>query len=97
MIVTIELRYTTFGDNDELMQRNSFFADSFEFEVNPEKEAARLAFNWVDQIYRNNPYLSRVTRAICNDKMDVTALVQELWDKDMKKSFDNWRAMGIKL
>lgn len=89
MIVTIELRYMDF-ENDETLRRASFNADSFEFEVNPDKEAARLAFNFLDQIARKNPFLSRITKAIYNDRVDITSLVQELWHKDMRKVFEEW-------
>jgi hypothetical protein len=45
MNITIEIMYTSDYDS-KLMQKGSFPVNNFHFKQKPEKEAARVAFEW---------------------------------------------------
>jgi len=90
MIITIELEYIMFGE--VTLQRASFKADDFEFHVEPEKEAARVAFNWFQQINNKTPFISGIKKVVCNEMLDITDLVNAKWKDETKKAFEQWRA-----
>jgi hypothetical protein len=55
------------------MQRGSFPVNPFEFEINPDKEAARVANEWIKQIRREN-HVEKILEVNYDDNKDITEL-----------------------
>lgn len=66
------------------MQRGSLPVNMTQFKKDTNKEAARVAFEWIKQI-RREAYVSEIVEVIYNDNHDITELVRGL----EKAPFDN--------
>jgi hypothetical protein len=75
MHITIRIIYK--GYSSRLMQRASFPVNAFEFEINPDKEAARVANEWIKQI-RREIHVEEILEVIYDDNKDITELVKAL-------------------
>lgn len=71
MHITIKILYK--GYSSRLMQRGSFPINQFEFEINPDKEAARVANEWIKQI-RREVHINEILEVIYDDNKDITDL-----------------------
>jgi hypothetical protein len=68
--ITIRVIYK--GYSSRLMQRASFPVNPFEFEIDPDKEAARVANQWINQI-RREIHVEKILEVIYDNK-DITNL-----------------------
>lgn len=59
------------------MQRGSFPVHSFEFNINPDKEAARVANGWIKQIRRIG-HIEEIIEVFYAEDKNITDLVKEL-------------------
>lgn len=59
------------------MQRGSFPINPFEFKVEPDKEAARVAMEFLKMI-RKEGHIEEIIEVVYNDDKDITELVKEL-------------------
>lgn len=75
MNITIRIIYK--GYEARIMRRGSFPVDPFEFKVDPNKEAARVAYEWVNQIRREG-HISEIIEVVYDQDKDMTELVKEL-------------------
>ncbi|MEK4650857.1 hypothetical protein [Niallia sp. FSL W8-0954] len=84
MQIHIAIYYTThypgLGSNNSL-QRGNYEVDSFEYEVNPDAEAARVAKIACDKLIRDNVNKVTLRKIIYNETNDITEKVRELYIK----------------
>lgn len=82
MQIHITIHYAThypkLGSNNNL-QRSNYEVDSFEYEVNPNKEAARVAKIACDKLIRDNVNKVTLRKVIYNETKDITDKVRELY------------------
>jgi hypothetical protein len=75
MNITIKVIYR--GYEARLMRRGSFPVNSFEFEIDPDQEAARVAYEWIKQIRREG-HIEEIIEVFYNGENDITELVKEI-------------------
>lgn len=75
MHITIKIIYK--GYTSRIMRNAEFPVDPFEFEINPDKEAAGVAYEWYMQI-RREQHVKEIISVEYNEKHDITELVKEL-------------------
>jgi hypothetical protein len=76
MKITIRIIYQ--GYASKLTQQASFPVDDFEFEVNSDNEAARVAFVWWKLLKKDLSYQAVIEKVVYNEENDITELVKEL-------------------
>lgn len=70
--------YPGLGSNNTL-QRGNYEVDSFEYEIDPDKEAARVAKIACDKLIRDNVNKVTLRKVIYNETNDISELVRELY------------------
>ncbi|WP_445506753.1 hypothetical protein [Niallia sp. 03190] len=90
MYIVIKINYEIMDST--CLQSASFKVDDLEFVVNPDNEAARIAYIWFNRIWRKQPFTSKINKVLYNEKNDITQLVQQRWDDARRMAFENWKA-----
>jgi predicted O-methyltransferase YrrM len=75
MKITIRIIYQ--GYAAKLMQRASFAVNQKAFKVDPDRKAARIAYEWLKEIKREG-HVQEIVKVIYNNDQDITELVKEL-------------------
>jgi hypothetical protein len=75
MNITIRIIYQ--GYTSRIMRRGSFPVDPFEFEVNPNQEAVRVAMEFLKMI-RKEGHIEEILEVVYNGDKDITELVIKL-------------------
>ncbi|MED3792136.1 hypothetical protein P4571_06765 [Niallia alba] len=70
--------YPGLGHNSGL-QRGNYEVDSMEYEIDPDKEAARVAKRACDKLIRDNVNKVTLRKIIYNETNDITDKVRELY------------------
>lgn len=82
MVIHITIYYTTYfpglGGNNSL-QRGNYEVNSFEYEGNPNKEAARVAKIACDKLIRANVNKVTLKKILHNETNDITDEVRKLY------------------
>ncbi|MEF7566299.1 hypothetical protein V4V35_25240 [Bacillus infantis] len=72
MKILIEIEYL--GRHSEIAQSGSFEVDEQEYSINPDKEAARVAYGFLNWIKREMT-VQKIRKVIYNRDKDITELV----------------------
>jgi FAD synthase len=75
MTITIRIIYR--GYAARIMRRGSFSVNTFEFDIDSNQEAARVAYEWVKQI-RREAHIEEIIEVVYDQDKDITELVREL-------------------
>lgn len=75
MTITIKIIYK--GYESRFLRRADFKVNSFEYEIDPNKEAAHVAYEWLKQIGREG-HVSEIINVTYNETNDITEMVKEL-------------------
>lgn len=75
MQIVIDLHY--FVNGMKTLQCGYFKVNSREFNINPDEEAARVAFAWVKQVKRDFIYEVDLHKVLYN-QIDITNLVKKM-------------------
>ena len=78
IVIHYATHYSGLGHNNGL-QRSNYEVDSFEYEVNPDKEAARVAKIACDKLIRDNVNKVTLRKIIYNETNDITDEVRRLY------------------
>jgi hypothetical protein len=74
-IINIKIIYR--GYTSRILRDADFPVDPFEYEIDPNKEAARITLQWLKQIRREG-HIDHIISVIYNSDKDITELVKEL-------------------
>lgn len=91
MNINIEMEIYT-QDNDAFSKRANFGVDDFEFEVNPHKEALKVAYQWFDRVRREFPYDIRIKSVKYNREHDITEGLKKVLNKERRIVSQEWKA-----
>lgn len=79
MKINIRFDYTS-DIGSKMMKQASFQVNEYKFKLEPDQEAARVAFEWWKQIKHEMSYRAILESIIYNGDNDITKLVQQLDD-----------------
>lgn len=74
MQILIAIDFT--GRESEMGRAGSFPVDPFEFSIDPDREAARVAYQWVLKI-RQEIDVTKINQVTYNETNDITQLIFE--------------------
>lgn len=75
MNILIKINYKSDSDS-KLLQKASFPVNTYKFKQDPNKEAARVAYEWWKFVKREMSYRVRITEVTYNEGNDITELVR---------------------
>jgi hypothetical protein len=65
------------GWENKILRTAEFPVNTFEFEIDPDKEAARITCEWL-KLIRREGHIDHIISVIYNSDKDITELVKEL-------------------
>lgn len=75
MEISIRVIYQS---DSRLMQKASFSINIKNFKDDPDKEAARVAYEWWKQIKSDMSYRAKIVNVVYNEDIDITDRVMQL-------------------
>ncbi|MEN8702449.1 hypothetical protein [Bacillus infantis] len=80
MEILISVDYV--GRTSEMGSSGSFAVDPFEFSIDPDREAARVAYLWIEKI-RREVDITKIVQVTYNEANDITHLITEKFNQPL--------------